>query len=314
MLPAISTWPDRTGDGSSPSHRGAETAAQETRLHHRLGAFHCPIADAACVAETAAWRHRAESWLKRFAESEARFQRIECLQSNNSTSRSETGCSLEACVELARNAERLQRFSRYQLCLSTYAGDEVKSLPLVGLRRLDKGWFFLSGLRGHYHFCDGVWAYDLETGAAYELTSCGDLAILPGGTVDRRATDGARRAHIKTGHVSVDALREAVWFALQSEDLDTVESGAFPAMAADIEPVRERDAVSRVSSSRVFTTSSGDSQLAWRYHRNGLELASGTLTWPGGTQTAENDYLIELIRFTEKTEQPDAIPTIAGAR
>ena len=66
--------------------------------------------------------------------------------------------------------------------------------------------------------------------------------------------------------------------------------------------MREADAVLAGAFSRTFTTSSGHTQLAWRYHRDGLELAKGTITWPGETQSAENDYLVELLQITEKTQ------------
>ena len=61
--------------------------------------------------------------------------------------------------------------------------------------------------------------FDLKTGAAFSIKSCGGLQFQGGGGVEQIATDAKRKRIFRRGTVNVDNLRERAWMLLLLPDV-----------------------------------------------------------------------------------------------
>jgi hypothetical protein len=161
------------------------------------------------------------------------------------------------------------------------------------------------GRRGHYAFCDQLDAYHLGTGAAYRSSSCSQLALKPGGTVDGVGTDAARRSEVMAGRMDPTRLRELTWMLLLA-----------PEVRADVQvealrvPVPKDFRIEWTRTNRVggvmggvYGGSTAQTRLGWRWFPpGGAEPWSGTWTYPWSWNVGE-DFVNELLEAAEATFQ-----------
>ena len=178
-------------------------------------------------------------------------------------------------------------------------GNRIKTaaFPIGDFKSPVSGWLVISGRRGHYEFCDSTSAYDLETGTAVVFTSCSDLALRPGGSVDRDSTNRARVDRVRGGKVSIENLREAAWMLLLSTEVKPIELRArtFP-LPASLEPKLFAGEGTLFGSGFGMNTSM--TTLAWRLVNPAGRSYSGQQTWPRSYEAAE-DHAANLINVFE---------------
>lgn len=177
---------------------------------HPLQSLLCRTTDTACGAVTRGWKLRAD----------AHFELHRALRRNEGSlmfdERPASGVKLTSseCAEKASSGEPAERYRTWLACIESQRPRRV-ALPLGEFKAPTARWIVISGRRGHYEFCDTTTAYNLATGAAFISDSRSALALRRNGDVDFNATNRARMERVKTGTVSVQNLREAVWMMLR---------------------------------------------------------------------------------------------------
>jgi hypothetical protein len=250
----------------------------------------CSVLDTACIDSTSAFRLRAEGWLELDAERARLARGGDALRTRS-------------CRDGLEGLPPDARLGAWLDCLESER-DEHLTLPLVGPGRPQQGWLLLSGRRGHYEFCDEVRAYDLTSGAAYDVGSCSHLSLGSGGVVNQRATDSARTLQTRFGSIPPLALQEALWFLLVAPELRPSANSFGISVPRGTRPVRYVSANSQAISMEPVCTSSGDTSISWKYVLHGAVAASGELTWPGCDWNPRNKYAVQLVRVAESMFEP----------
>ncbi|MBS2013250.1 MAG: hypothetical protein JST00_10205 [Deltaproteobacteria bacterium] len=290
-----------------------KTLTLETKRQHPLAGLLCPIADASCGKETAGWRIRADHAFTSFADRH-RGKWLDGAQTSDAPP------SIDTCTARAKAAPE-EGYAAWSHCLAR-TKEPRSQLPLGVVKAPTKGWLFFKGRRGHYAFCDELRAYDLATGSAYLTRSCSGLALRSDGSVDGAKTNAARRDDSFGGTIPLDALREAAWMTVLSGEVqENVVDAWGLALPEGIVP---RPSTSFGGLGMSFTTSSGQTTLAWSYSPEGASNAhTGTLTWPEDYNHAGRAHAVELLAVAEAglvRGCPKALPpssmaaTFAGAR
>ena len=195
------------------------------------------------------------------------------------------------------------RFAVWRECFDATQEELTRRVhfPIGRTRAPKQGWLVIAGRRGHYDFCDEIRAYDLATGSAYVVGSCSALALEPGGSVNRKRTDDARRPTIEIGHLALDRLREAAWMTLLLDELDQDVRGS---LGTEVPPWMEIR-VDRPGGSvgtvfgKSFTSSTAHTQLEWNILGNPRLVKNGTLTFPDDPNDVAAAHAMRLIRIAE---------------
>ena len=258
------------------------TLTLENARDHVLSPYLCSSADARCGIELKGWRARAELAFRGPLDRD---------WSDDGNTRLSNECMAKAPSETAE-----RKYMTWHACLQ---GNRIKAaaFPIGDFKSPVSGWLIISGRRGHYEFCDSTSAYDLETGAAVVFESCSDLALKPGGSVDRDATDKARVNRVRAGRVSIENLREAAWMLLLSTEVKPIElrPRTFP-LPSSLEPKLFAGDGPRFLSVSGMNTSM--TTLAWRLVNPAGRSYSGQQTWPRSYEPAE-DHAANLINVFE---------------
>ena len=270
--------------------RSRRTWSRESAAGDSRRPLLCSVLDTACIDGTRAFRLRAEGWLALDAERSRLARGGEAIR---------TGRCRDGLEDVLPDA----RLGVWLDCLETERDEEL-ALPLVGASRPERGWLLLSGRRGHYEFCDEVRAYDLASGAAYDVGSCSHLSLQSGGIVDRRATDSARSIQTRFGFIPPLALREALWFLLVAPELRPYSNSFGMAVPEGTRPVRYASTDGKAISMEPVCSSSADTGISWKYVLHGAVAASGELTWPGCDWNPRNRYAVQLVRVAEALFEP----------
>ncbi len=285
----------------APSRRSTlalEAASQDDPLRSLL----CPEADESCGRETAGWTIRAEQAF----HDHAREQSAERDRQDEDDEDDEDEPRLDCGAE-AREEALGERYGAFRGCVAERRPLH-SAMPVGRMRAPTRGWLVIRGRRGHYHFRDGLSAYDLATGAAYVASSDSALVLRDDGSVDGDATDAARRVTGEAGRLSVDAVRELAWMLFLAgrveERFADVTTVALPRGI----PLRSHDDASSfggLSASGSF--SSAQTELDWVWVEGGRVQLSGQLTWPESS-VAANDHAVQLLRIAEATFAPGCVP------
>ena len=267
---------------------------------HPVASLVCPPAETGCGTETDFWAERLQKVLDRAGDEHP------CVPSNAAERRRVPPSDPDACGAFVARAPRRQRFRRFTECLAQ-AAPTPKSVPLGRLRAPAEGWLVVSGRRGHYGFCDEVRAFDLATGAAFRVASCGGLFRREGGAVDHRATDRGRKVEIEIGQVSREAIRRSAWTLLLLDALEPEQREGFSVALPDstapiLAPSSRQPPDPNFGRSTCFggTFSSDQTTLSWRVDRNGLLLGAGKLTYPRDDDDHAAAYALWLLREAER--------------
>jgi hypothetical protein len=287
-----------------PDARRALT--REAAPGHRLTPLLCPGADETCGRETDGWRLRAEAALERAAR--ARTPDDGHFRMTLSDWERERAPTFDDCEGYAGKALRRQQLARYRNCLTVAARTAIV-FPIGRIRKPTEGWLVVSGRRGHYAFCDEVSAFDLATGAAYHVASCGGLDLTGGGGVDHRATDASRKPERRRGTVSLDEIREAAWMLLQLGELDedVVTEGFGEALPKGIAVVDD-GVGTHGSFGGGHIVTSAQTSLHWRVTGVPRQLGSGRVTWPRDLNDDAEAYATELLEVAEASFSPGCPP------
>jgi hypothetical protein len=262
-----------------------------------LGPILCGLSDPSCGLDTRGWLARAEEQrrLRRW-----RGDLFDASLGNHPAQVS------RACQEDPTDGRLpFQRtYEAWRSCLTSRARHD-KRLPLASFRAPSEGWFVLRGRRGHYEFCDGVWLYDLRTGAAFVAESCAGLALQPDGHVDHAATKKRRTEHVRAGRVPLDNLREATLLALllsHAPPLGDTESYELP----DGMEMKLVHAPSIFFGGRSVGFSTAQTSLRWTWARSDISIR-GHITWPYSDDALE-DHAINLIEVAESGFVEGCVP------
>ncbi len=254
----------------------------------------CPEGEADCGQATAGWALRAESAFQRFADRRALFS----AQTAQEAYERADAAGAQPCRAQALAAEPVERYRVYRACIQR-AEPLRTALPLGRFRAPASGWLIVGGRRGHYELCDGLSAYDLTTGSAYEARSCSGLEFGAGGVVDHAAVDARRRVTLTTGTLPIDNLRELAFVMLLAPEGERnlvtkvsefhVPSGIEAVFSSG--PRLERGATSQVRTS-------ADTVLKWALVREGVATNHGAVTWPWSWSDTDT-YVDELLAIAE---------------
>jgi hypothetical protein len=196
----------------------------------------------------------------------------------------------------------------------------ISSLPIGNFQAPTDGWLAVSGRRGHYEFCDGVAAFDLQTGGAFKSDSCSGLQLRSDGSVDFGATDRKRQRRPVRGTASADNLRELVWMLLMKDSVQSRKRGeSFPIPNTYTRRFKVIP-TDGGSSGGSFGMSTAQTLLAWTWIApNGQVRANGNLTWPPwfwGPDLAES-HAASLLSVMEGSVTPGCptppAPAVEGA-
>jgi len=278
-----------------PSVRKALTL--ETSPQSPLRSLLCPAADETCASETRGWEIRVDEAFRHAGELAAERQKLlDRTEHGQIASPGE-----EDCEKLAIEAPAGRRFGKFRDCLER-THDQRPALPIGHLRAPAHGWLLISGRRGHYRFCDETRAYDLASGAAYRIGTCSELALVPGGAVDHRATDQGRHRVVELGHLPVEALRETAWMLLLLDEVDKhvrLEGWgrSLPEGIGIMAKASDETILGSLHSS--YTSTSADTTLHWRVVEADRALKSGSLTWPMELNDPERAHALSLLKVAE---------------
>ena len=258
----------------------------ETVRSHRLQSLLCSRRDAACGARTRGWVLRSEVQFSSWRgpnwnnDVDVRQPTPEDASRECAATAGHTYQAWRACVESKRRTRT--------------------ALPLGAFRAPQAGWLVIAGRRGHYDFCDTTRAYDLETGTVFISDSCSGLALQPDGGVDASQTNKQRQQTVRSGTVSVDNLREAVWMMLFEREVAEVQltSQAVP-LPAGMTPEITIQQQTDDSVGLGFSWNSGQTRLVWRISTDPAQF-DGELTWPGSYKAAE-DHAATLLNVAEES-------------
>ncbi len=193
----------------------------------------------------------------------------------------------------------------------------IRGAPRVGryarvrLRGPERGWLVLRGRRGHYSFADGLYAYDLATGAAYVVQSESGLVFDSTGGVDFSKTDARRRVKAFAGSVVRDQARELAFVPVTASAVKPVRMEPY---AADV-PKHIDLELSSVPSARLLTARppprsqlSGQTRIAFSLWDGGTVLASGHFAWAASSDRALDRHAEELTKVLEAGFAPGCVP------
>jgi hypothetical protein len=266
----------------------------------------CRLDEPACGLETLGWIERAEQAFKSH-----RIVRMDDDRRVLGNDLSEVAHTEEAAAERCANhmltADEGSRYQSWRDCLETQR-PKTSALPLGRIKAPMTGWLIVSGRRGHYSFCDTTGAYDLDSGAAFVYENCSALELNSDGSVDRTLTDSSRADKVRSGHVSVDNLREALWMMLLQEKTSRIQ------LRAEWYPLPEGLAPKSVArpptldfSDLGATVSTAQTVLTWRWVRSTGAEIRGEVTWPGSYDAAE-DHATSLLNVAELSLVPGCVP------
>jgi|GEM_PF-1315545 len=271
----------------APSVRRALT--RETQPASVLRELLCPFDDASCGAETRGWAIRAEHEFDALAMH---------AKSPPADELSKDGELLD-CEQVARRAAPKDRFAKFRSCEEARRIART-ALPLGHLRAPDHGWLTIEGRRGHYAFCDETRAYDLATGSAYRVASCGGLVLQSGGNVDFRATDAGRTKALEMGHLPLMAVREAAWMLLLVDEVDHDVVEGYGIGLPNTLPLTVDEGNLLLGLSQTWHTTSADTRLRWHVETNSKVIKQGDLTWsPQALDDAASEHAVTLLRVAE---------------
>lgn len=299
---ALRTWWDEGGSVWIEQFLDPETTwvrpsvrvafAPELMPDHPLADLLCPLADLDCDVRTRGWTLRANQAFE--VHGERRWSRFRTRDEELPRVR-----DWGLCEELAINKSSELRYETWFRCID-HMTLRQSVFPIGGLRAPDTGWFVIRGRRGHHRFCDEIRAFDLATGSVHAVGSCSGLALRADGSVDGAQTNSGRVLQETSGRVPVDALREAVWMTLWSNEMprnEQVLGGFGYSVPKMIEPM-VRDGGFGIGIGGV-TMSSGQTTLDWIYVRDGRPSVSGTLRWPEDYNNGAKDHAVRLLQIAE---------------
>jgi hypothetical protein len=275
-----------------------KTLTRESAPKHPLRRLLCPAADEKCGLATRGWRLRAE----RAFEGTYATERLGYVEQGE-----EQGKTYADCREGLERVEPAQRYTHWRKCIEGVRVGRT-ALPLGNFRAPDSGWLLVSGRRGHYHFCDELRAYHLETGAAYIAKSCSGLALHGSGQVDHGRTDANRKVSTRLGRLPVEALREAAWMIfLVSEAEHGIRLR--PETIGLPEGIELRMAPGHMTSIGLgsFWGTSSQTRLTWRWLVGSQVVAQGHITWPNSSDAADS-YATHLLWSAELAFEPGRPP------
>ncbi len=272
-----------------------KTLSLDAHRDHPLQNLLCASGDAACGAVTRGWKLRADAAF----DAHRAFGRNDAMSTPGERAASGVNQTSRECAAKASTDESAKRYQTWRACIESQRPKRV-ALPLGEFKAPVAGWIVVSGRRGHYDFCDTTRAYDLATGAAFVSDSCSGLALKRGGQVDVAATDKAREERIRTGTVSADNLREAVWMMVFRDEAEEVQVAAeyYPLPAGFIPEVTVRK--ESESSGAGMSSNTGQTALSWRWVPPAGPALVGELTWPSSYDAAE-DHAVSLLRIAEES-------------
>jgi hypothetical protein len=258
----------------------------ETTRGHRLQSLLCSQKDAACGARTRGWVLRAD----------VHFESVKPPSWRDSFDRQQFSGEQASRECLARAG---QNYQTWRACVESRRRTRA-ALPLGEFRAPDSGWLIVAGRRGHYDFCDTVRAYDLETGTAFMSDSCSGLALERDGTVNVPDTNNRRKETVRSGVISIENLREAVWMMLFKDEAAEIQllSDAVP-LPRGLTPEITIDNDGMIAFGGA-SANTGQTLLVWRWIPTGQTRFDGELTWPGSDEAAE-DHAATLLQVADKS-------------
>lgn len=262
-----------------------KTLSADTAPQHPLRRFLCDEADLSCGSETQGWVLRAEAAfethhdLGKFDNAPRQFSTDPLVRSQDAST---------ACDTRDASAQSRGDYSRWRACIEGQRPTRT-ALPLGRFRAPSDGWLIVEGRRGHYDFCDSVSAFNLKTGGTFVFESCSGLALLRDGSVDRDATNRARKERAFSGVVDIGDLREAAWMMMFRGETEQIQlrSETYP-LPADMVPELVHEERSEDFTSMGAWWNSGQTTLAWRLVLSDKSAFAGELTWPTFYDAAED--------------------------
>jgi len=272
-----------------------------------LRALICRVDDATCGVETLGWVDRAERAFEAHRIAHADDNQIFVKDSFQAIAATPEAASQRCAADLP-DGTNATRYQAWRDCLDRQR-PRTSALPVGRLKVPAAGWLIVSGRRGHYSFCDPTSAYDLASGAAFVHESCSGLALVPDGSVDRAQTDAARHDHVRSGRLSIDNLREAVWMLLLQPHVTRIQ------VKAEYYPLPEGLAPETVARSPTddptlfdsVTMSTAQTTLTWRWVPAAGREITGELVWPGSFDGAQ-DHASSLLNVAELSLIPGCVP------
>jgi hypothetical protein len=263
----------------------------------------CAASDAACGADTRGWLERARA---SFDEHDDRWGQHADTEWSRSAAMKWWQARHE-CDKAAIAAKPSERLSTWLGCLAGRR-NRIARFPAGRFRAPESGWLIVAGRRGHYQYCDGVAAFDLATGAAAAVRSCGALVLgAPDQLFMGKRQTTARKTETEIGKVSVENARElalnllllhrAKRLAVVASDL-TIPSEVSLDGAPGGGPVTDQG---------THWRSSAQTTLTWSWVEGGVTRARGQLTWRGSSR-AEETHAADLLEVLETGLAPGCPP------
>ena len=253
----------------------------------------CPVNDETCARQTNGWRLRAQDFFEQKAKSKTEREREKGLKKGYAQ-------HPEQCLSLGRDGQPPTHMGEWMQCVQGTAM-QTTTLPLGRLRVPKQGWMVIRGRRGHYRFCDEIGAYHLGTGATYVVSSCSGLFLRRQGRVDQQATNARRQVQVKTGRVSVDNLREAVWMLLLAEHVGPEIIVQSTGVEIPTHLPFKWTPSSFFLRGDSMSFGSNQTQLSWTLHGVTNVVATGALTWPRDPNQAAYEHAAALIQVAEES-------------
>jgi hypothetical protein len=249
------------------------TLSRETNGNTALAPMLCSVSDEACSKETESFRTRFDGRFELFDAGRR-------LADQRKFEHDSDFLDLGLCLSQPAASTQLAAWVR---CLRDHR-DRRLAIPLPGVRRPTSGWLFLeesgSGIAVSERMCDSERAYDLATGAAFEVRSCLRGILNASGAYDQDATERTRWTESARGSVPPSALSEAVWFLLQVDSLYDRAISRGSAVPAGLElsytPTKALLRGGRVSH---FCSCSDCGGPSWTYVIEGATIAQGVTKW-----------------------------------
>ena len=267
----------------------------------------CAAGDAACGAETRGWIARAEQAFDEHDDRDEQRTVHHDLSADGAAQKAKAECE-----KVARDAKPAARLHAWMACV-TQQRRTVTRFPVGRFRVPGSGWLIIAGRRGHYQFCDGVAAFDLATGSAATVRSCGGLFLQHDGFVDGKKTAAGRKLQSDVGMVSADNARE---LALNLLLLDRATRVSVDLRDAELPQGVSLDRATKdeelVSTSAAFSISDAQTMLTWSWVDAGVTRAHGKLTWPYSSRAEEThaDRLLEILEAGLVAGCPPATPPL----
>jgi len=274
-----------------------KTLNADTSPQHPLRRFLCGATDRACGIETQGWGLRAGAAFEAHHDL-GKFDNEPRQLSTDPLVRSQDAS--KACDTRDASTRSPGDYSRWRACIEARRSTRT-ALPLGRFRAPSDGWLVVEGRRGHYDFCDGVSLFNLKTGGTFVFESCSGLALLKDGSVDREATNKARKERAFSGAVDVGNLREAAWMMLLRGETEQVQlrSETYP-LPADMVPELLHNGRSEDFMGMGASWNSGQTTLTWRLILPDRSAFAGEITWPMSYDAAD-DHAAMLLGVVEQS-------------